>query len=405
MSGQPPIELTAPITIYPFDGFTLYSSVVTLVWRSVQDAEEYTIELHSPSYGEESISTVRVVTPVCTITGLTDGTYEWNVRASSGHLYGEWSAKSAFHVVTSLETPVPVFPVDGAPVNLTNVEFSWQEVEGAGAYVLEISTSFSFTDILAETYSENNWYLCRSPFTNDTTYYWRVRACSQGLWSAWSTPEAFCSIEVSSTAQSSETYVLTWNWTFSEDGSEWSCSFNVSNSEYGACQEMKRDEETPSDFSKYVTATESSVMEIADYLARECEERNYSDYEAVWLALEFVHAVAYVSDSDSKGTDEYPRYPLETLIDSEGDCEDTAALFCSITRAMGYESVMLYIYAIFGVSSNHMASAVAGVEMSAGSCTIEYGGLIYGYCETTPGDWTPGQLPEALERAHYVVVP
>lgn len=405
MSSQSSLELATPTAIYPFDGFTQSSSTVTLVWRPVENAEEYTIELYCPSDSQAPISTVRVVAPICTITGLADGTYDWRVRATDGNSYGEWSAKNTFSIVTSLETPVLACPIDNAPVNATNVEFSWEEVDGAEEYVLQISTSIGFADIIIETYTESNWYLCKYSFANDSTYYWRVRACSQELSSEWSTSEVFRAIEVSSAVPSSQTYVLTWSWTFSEDGSNWSCSFNVSSDEYSAYQQMTRNEEQPSDFSKYVTATESSVVEIADYLVRECEARNFSDYETIWLALDFVHAVDYVSDADSKGADEYPRYPLETLIDGVGDCEDTAALFSSMTGAMGYESVMLYVYAIFGAGSNHMASAVTGADMPAGSCTIEYGGLTYGYCETTSGDWSPGELPPALDRAQYVVVP
>ena len=131
---------------------------------------------------------------------------------------------------------------------------------------------------------------------------------------------------------------------------------------------------------------------------------NYSDYQRIWLALSFVQATSYVSDLASKGVDEYARYPAETLVDGVGDCEDTAALFCSIARAMGYPSVMLCIYATFGSGSNHMGTAVAGAPMPAGSCSVVYNGITYYYCETTSSSYSPGELPDALYGARYIVI-
>lgn len=67
-------------------------------------------------------------------------------------------------------------PLDGETVNNTNVTLSWEAVEQATAYVLQISRLSSFPPALTESYlSESN------SFTNDElqdnrTYYWRVRA-------------------------------------------------------------------------------------------------------------------------------------------------------------------------------------------------------------------------------------
>jgi hypothetical protein len=322
----------------------------------------------------------------------------------SGSSYSEWSTRSSFSVLTSVDTPVLVSPANSALLNASEILFQWRAPAGAEKYEIQISASRGFSSVLLETLTEENSYLCAYPFANQTIYYWRVMAFDQGLSSEWSSAATFCKVLGGSSVPEGS-YSLTWNWTFPEDGSNWSCSLEVSSSEYHAYQQITRNDVLPSDYSKYVTTNESTVVQIADYLLQQSDVMNYSDYQRIWLALSFVQATSYVSDLASKGVDEYARYPAETLVDGVGDCEDTAALFCSIARAMGYPSVMLYIYAVFGSGSNHMGTAVAGSAMPAGSCSIAYNGITYYYCETTSSGWEPGELPPALQGAQYEVVP
>ena len=54
---------------------------------------------------------------------------------------------------------------------------------------------------------------------------------------------------------------------------------------------------------------------------------------------------------------EYPRYPIETLVDNEGDCEDTAILTASLLNLMGYDAVLLDV-------PEHMAVGISGGNVS-----------------------------------------
>jgi hypothetical protein len=67
----------------------------------------------------------------------------------------------------------------------------------------------------------------------------------------------------------------------------------------------------------------------------------------------------YTSDLVTEGYDEYPRYPIETLVDKGGDCEDTAILAASIIRGMGY-GVVLLVFPKTADSPGHCAVGVAG---------------------------------------------
>lgn len=66
------------------------------------------------------------------------------------------------------------------------------------------------------------------------------------------------------------------------------------------------------------------------------EHDGLSASEYVNLAISFVQSLEYTSDSVTAGYDEYQRYPVETLVDRGGDCEDTAILLGAILEQMGY---------------------------------------------------------------------
>jgi hypothetical protein len=61
-----------------------------------------------------------------------------------------------------------------------------------------------------------------------------------------------------------------------------------------------------------------------------------AEKEALEYFLAFVQSLSYYSDRG-----EYPRYPMETLIDKGGDCEDTAILMACIAQSLGYDCAFL----------------------------------------------------------------
>lgn len=100
-----------------------------------------------------------------------------------------------------------------------------------------------------------------------------------------------------------------------------------------------------------------------------------SDYANVASALYFVQAIEYVPDSVSKGVDEYVRFPIETLSDGQGDCEDKVILLAAIFEEAHID------YVIF-VLPDHLA---LGVKTDGGD---------YKYLETTHPSWEIGQIPK-----------
>jgi len=88
-----------------------------------------------------------------------------------------------------------------------------------------------------------------------------------------------------------------------------------------------------SNLSDYVTPNDPVILELAGKL------NNYIYADQVSL-YQVVGQLLYMSDIDL-GVPEYPKYPVETLLDQAGDCEDTAFLLASILKAAGKDVVLI----------------------------------------------------------------
>ena len=128
---------------------------------------------------------------------------------------------------------------------------------------------------------------------------------------------------------------------------------------------------------------------VAKQLQAACMRRGLDKREAVGLALSLVQKIPYRSDKASTGHEEYWRYPIETLADNEGDCEDTSILLVAILSAMGERS------AFVGSNLDHVLVGVADLDGAAGTkeAAILRADRDYALCETTSEGWQIGVDP------------
>ena len=82
----------------------------------------------------------------------------------------------------------------------------------------------------------------------------------------------------------------------------------------------------------------------------------------------------YQYDIDYIKQPDYPKYPIETIRDERGDCEDTSFLMASILKALGVDTILL-------VYSDHMAVGFASNVCPGNSYTYKEGR--YCFLETT----------------------
>lgn len=133
------------------------------------------------------------------------------------------------------------------------------------------------------------------------------------------------------------------------------------------------------------------IKNLADEFQSFEEKYDLSEREVVDLAVAFVQAMNYTADDVTTGFDQYTFYPVETLIERGGDCEDSTILLAAILRQMGYGVVLL------GLPDTkpeaHMALGVKGDESIPGTY-YEHDSDRYYYVETTGEGWRIGQMPE-----------
>ena len=147
-----------------------------------------------------------------------------------------------------------------------------------------------------------------------------------------------------------------------------------------------------------VTYDDKYVKELASAITS--KSVGMSNIDKIGMALAFTQYIEYCHDDISMGEDEYWKYPVETLVDMNGDCEDTSILFCALAKQMGYDSCMI-------LYPGHMAAGINNPGCTGtGYYTFEEG--TYYYCETTAEDWsighayTSGTYPSDVDR-HIVV--
>lgn len=96
---------------------------------------------------------------------------------------------------------------------------------------------------------------------------------------------------------------------------------------------------TPDNFTEFVTADDIIIKQIVNKAKELYIKHNLSDIQVLW---QMILAVIYKNDFNLKEEiDEYPKYPIETLYEGTGDCEDTSFLTASIFKNYLEKSVVL----------------------------------------------------------------
>ena len=176
------------------------------------------------------------------------------------------------------------------------------------------------------------------------------------------------------------------SWTWSLGGTEYTVSLEVRLSDvyrytyddpYGNVRIAISDPEYVATFH---TSSDRYILDVAAQLSAQAPSMDRAGLAR--LILSFAQCVDYVTDMDSTGRNEYWKYPLETLWDGGGDCEDKAILCGALMMACGYDVA-------FVLFDDHAMTAV-DVDVENPGHWVEQDGRRYVLCETT-SDWDIGR--------------
>jgi len=119
-------------------------------------------------------------------------------------------------------------------------------------------------------------------------------------------------------------------------------------------------------------------------------------YRSLEDMLCFVQGAIGYDYLEGAGYFEYPRYPVETLVEQIGDCEDTAILYASLARTLGYGALLAILDTNHDGKADH-AAALVPVDETYRATVIcpngfeksfwEYGGQLYAFAETAVDGW------------------
>ncbi|KUK40485.1 MAG: Copper amine oxidase domain protein, partial [Clostridia bacterium 62_21] len=194
-----------------------------------------------------------------------------------------------------------------------------------------------------------------------------------------------------------ETSLIEREFAWDYGGKHWTWRLVVPEEAYTYYTNLKRP--PTDDYSVYVTdpADDAFISCLAARLKETAVREKYSPKQTVEFVVTFVQNIKYAHDNVSKGVEEYPGYPLETLVDQEGDCEDHSILLASVLKEMDYGVVLICI------PGEHMAVGVKGKDLPG--AYYEYEGARYYYVETTATGWSIGKIPDEYLRAKARIFP
>lgn len=115
----------------------------------------------------------------------------------------------------------------------------------------------------------------------------------------------------------------------------------------------------PSAWGRYALSEDEApyLKDLAGQIATYPFDAPEADYYRVMDVIFFVQQIPYALDNATESYTggkvpataryageevEYPKYPLETLVDGKGDCEDSSILAAALLNQMDYDVVLLY---------------------------------------------------------------
>ena len=197
-------------------------------------------------------------------------------------------------------------------------------------------------------------------------------------------------------------YLKSFKWSYMFDEYQFSYNFDPKRYSYYVSQSHKISNYR--DYLNFVTLDEPALIDIAYILHNMSEEENLDSEEEINFILSFSQSLKYSEDNITSGVGEYPRYPIETLVDQTGDCEDTSALLISLVEILGFNASIILIPEAW----DGYGHAAVGINVT-GATGVHYilnegqsNEISYYYAETTAPGWRLGEMPDLDSNSAYI---
>ena len=142
-----------------------------------------------------------------------------------------------------------------------------------------------------------------------------------------------------------------------------------------------------SDVSPYFTVDDKYVKLMCSELLKYKQQESMTDREFAEFVMVCVQTIPYQYDEVSRHAEEYWKYPAETFWDGGGDCEDSSILYCTLMKAMGYDTALIVFYD-HAMASIHFPDD----RDNYGDEVVTISGKKYVLCETTGTGYDLGEV-------------
>jgi hypothetical protein len=173
---------------YPSNLQTDLDTTITFLWKKVQDAEKYFIQVSlDPAFTNLDKSDSTTTDTVKTFTGLLKHKkYYWRVKVKSPADLNLWSNIWSFSTIT----PLPAVPklVSATPTLTSSVlytTYKWNTAQYADQYLIQVSKGLAFDTIYKTTTTSDTFKSISGHYVGQK-YYWRVQAINITGSSPWS---------------------------------------------------------------------------------------------------------------------------------------------------------------------------------------------------------------------------
>ena len=185
-----------------------------------------------------------------------------------------------------------------------------------------------------------------------------------------------------------------FNWKFKPKGSstevKQSISLDISKTRF---ELYRRTPRFRGEWNRYAEEEMPEIRALALEFQKLHTAKNWSTYNQAFNVLKFVqNCIPYALDKDTIGHTEWPRYPIETIMEGTGDCEDVAILCAAIIARLGFQTVLLHY-------PSRLVFGVAGADKLKGDYIVEpTSGKRYFYGEATADGWHLGTIPDNFQK-------
>jgi hypothetical protein len=199
------------------------------------------------------------------------------------------------------------------------------------------------------------------------------------------------------TQNQTQFYDKSFTWNYAGETWTWNLTIPASLYEaYIAVPDSVRSQIQLKDFGYFTTTDDAYMQSLATKINETATQEGYSSLQEANFALAFVQSIPYATDLNSTGYQDYPRFPIETLVDNVGDCKSHSILFATLTLMLGFNAVFIN-------PPDHLAVGVLGNNL--GGTYWTYNNQDYYYCETTGEGFSVGQLPTQFNGVGAYVYP